>query len=227
MNRRRLEVLLGGIASLALVVGSWQRLIPYSLTETLGFVTGAVCVYLVVKESVWNFPVGLANNFFFIILFANARLFGDAALQVVYIALGIQGWYLWLYGGRNRTALKVARAPARLLIILSVLTLVVTIGLALVLRRVRGSLPILDSLTTVLSLAAQYLLNKKYVENWYAWITADLIYVYIYVSKGLHLTAILYLVFLGLCLAGVRSWWVALRKEQTGATPLRLKGAIP
>lgn len=227
MNRKRLELLLGITAALTLVFGSWQRLIPYSLTETLGFVTGAACVYLVVRENVWNFPIGIANNIFFILLFANARLFGDAALQLVYIALGVQGWYLWLHGGQGRTSLKIARAPAKLLIGLSFLTFVLTIGLALVLRRVRGSLPLLDAFTTVLSLAAQYLLNKKYVENWYAWITADIIYVYIYVNKGLHLTAILYLAFLGLCFLGVRSWWLAIRKDNNGATPLRLNGAIP
>ena len=219
--------MLGIAAALALVFGSWQRLIPYSLTETLGFVTGAACVYLVVRENVWNFPLGLANNIFFIVLFANARLFGDAALQFVYIVLGVQGWYLWLHGGEGRASLKISRAPAMLLIGLSILTLILTIGLALVLRKVRGSLPVLDSFTTMLSLAAQYLLNKKYVENWYAWITADIIYVYIYLNKGLRLTAILYLAFLALCFLGVRSWWRVIRRDKNGATPARLHEATP
>jgi len=72
---------------------------------------------------------------------------------------------------------------------------------------VRGALPVLDALTTVLSLVAQYMLNKKYLENWFVWIAADAIYIYLYLSRHLSLTALLYLVFLFLCLAGVRSWW--------------------
>ena len=60
--------------------------------------TGGACVYLTVRENVWNFPVGIANSVFFLFLFVGARLYADAALQVVFVALGVQGWYLWLRG---------------------------------------------------------------------------------------------------------------------------------
>jgi len=86
------DYLLGGLLGAALILAAWQEWLPYSLTETLGFVTGAACVYLVVRRNVWNFPVGIANNLFFLILFSQARLYGDAGLQIIYIALGIQGW---------------------------------------------------------------------------------------------------------------------------------------
>ncbi|MGH9944253.1 MAG: nicotinamide mononucleotide transporter family protein, partial [Pyrinomonadaceae bacterium] len=81
------------VVGLTLVVGSWQGWLPYSLTEALGFVTGAVCVYLVVRQNIYNFPVGIANNACFVVLFVQARLYGDAGLQVVYVFLGVHGWY--------------------------------------------------------------------------------------------------------------------------------------
>src|ERR1044072_3825413 len=117
---KRLDFWLGGAASLALAYASWRAwasfgLPPFRMTEALGFVTGAICVYLVVKENVWNFPIGIANGVFFLVLFTGAQLYGDAALQVVYIALGFQGWYLWLRGGENRTPLSVESASRRLL----------------------------------------------------------------------------------------------------------------
>src|SRR4051812_34513373 len=117
---KRLDVWVGGAASLALLYASWVGwapfgLTPFSMTEALGFVTGALCVYLVVLENVWNFPVGIANSAFLLILFADTLLYADSALQVVYIALGFQGWYLWLRGGEHRTPLKVERASRRLL----------------------------------------------------------------------------------------------------------------
>jgi nicotinamide mononucleotide transporter len=203
---KRFDLWIGAGLGSGLVLGSWQQWLPYSLTETLGFVTGAACVYLVVKQNIWNFPLGIANNIFFLILFINARLYGDAGLQVVYVALGIQGWYSWLYGGQNRTALRVAHASMRMLGVLAGLVLIGTIGLTLALRAARGSAPVLDAFTTVLSLAAQYLLNRKTIENWYLWMTADVIYIYLYVSRDLHLTAILYFVFLCLCVAGLINW---------------------
>ena len=179
---------------------------PYSLTETLGFVTGAACVYLVVRQNIWNFPLGIANNVFFLILFVEARLYGDAGLQVVYILLGIQGWYWWLHGGAYRTALPVNRARPRTLLWLAGLVALGTAGLMLALQAARGSAPFLDAFTTVLSLAAQYLLNRKAIENWYLWIAADVLYIALYLARDLHLTALLYFIFLCLCLAGLWRW---------------------
>ena len=208
---KRLNLWIGGALSLALVYASWRGwapfgLTPFSMTEALGFVTGALCVYLVVKENVWNFPVGIANSAFFLVLFAGARLYGDAALQVVYIALGFQGWYLWLRGGENRTPLRVERASRRLLVGVAAFVVVGTTALTFLFRYVNDSSPFLDAFTTVLSLGAQYLLNRKAVENWLLWMTADVLYIYLYFKRDLHLTAVLYFVFLCLCVAGLRAW---------------------
>ena len=186
---------------------------PYSLTETFGFVTGAACVYLVVRQNIWNFPLGIANNVFFLILFVEARLYGDAGLQVVYILLGIQGWYWWLHGGAYRTALPVNRARPRTLLWLAGLVALGTAGLMLALQAARGSAPFLDAFTTVLSLAAQYLLNRKAIENWYLWIAADVLYIALYLARDLHLTALLYFIFLCLCLAGLWRWRQALGQQ--------------
>src|SRR3954464_10170988 len=82
-----------------------------TLLEAIAFVTGAICVWLTVRENVWNFPIGLVNVAAFAVVFFRARLFGDASLQVAYFILTAIGWYLWLYGGERRTALRVSRTP--------------------------------------------------------------------------------------------------------------------
>ncbi len=172
----------------------------------LGFITGAACVYLTLRENIWNFPLGLANNLFFLVLFLNGRLFGDAGLQIVYLILGVQGWYLWLHGGEGRTALRITRSSPQLLLLVAAFTVSATTGLTLVFRMVKDAAPFLDSLTTVLSLAAQYLLNRKAIENWFIWLLADAIYIYLYFSRGLQLTAVLYAIFGCLCVAGFLTW---------------------
>jgi nicotinamide mononucleotide transporter len=211
--RKLLDYLLIIVIGSALIASAWLKVIPYDLTETLGFVTGAACVYLVVREDVLNFPVGIANDIFFLVLFFRARLFGDSGLLLVYVALGLHGWYLWLYGGYDRTTLRITRASQTTLFVLALITLTATACLAFILWTVRGALPVLDAFTTVLSLVAQYMLNKKYFENWFVWIFADVIYIYIYVSRNLSLTALLYLAFLVLCFAGVRSWWRTIKSS--------------
>lgn len=211
---KRFDLWLGILLSAVVIVASWQQWLPVPLTEALGFVTGAACVYLVVQQSLWNFPLGIANNLFFLVLFWQARLYGDAGLQVVYLVLGVHGWYQWLHGGEHRTALTITRASRQVLLVLAALIPLATWGLVLILRQVNGSAPLPDAFTTVLSLAAQYLLNRKMLENWFVWIVADVIYIYLYLARGLHLTAVLYGVFLCLCIAGLVRWRRTLRDEE-------------
>ena len=177
-----------------------------SAIESVAFVSGAVCVWLTVRESIWNFPVSLLNVATFAVVFFRVRLFADAGLQVVYFILTLIGWYLWLYGGRDRTALRISRVPRTELLLITVAGALLTLALWQLLQRVGGSASFFDALTTSLSLCAQWLLNKKRLENWLFWITADLVYIPLYAYKQLYLTSALYAVFLCMCLIGIRQW---------------------
>ncbi|MBC7930410.1 MAG: nicotinamide mononucleotide transporter [Rubrivivax sp.] len=213
---KRLDFWVGLVLATAMVIASWRGWLRYEMTETLGFVTGAACVYLVVIQNIWNFPIGIANNIFLLVLFGAVRLDGNAGLQIIYLFLGLHGWYSWLYGGENRTALRVERASQRTFVVLGALVVAGTLGLTFAVRHAGGAAPALDSFTTVLSLAAQYLLNRKAVENWYLWITVDIVSIYLFIAQGLHLTAVLYFVFLCLCVVGLRSWLRSLKEQDGG-----------
>ena len=177
-----------------------------TIAELAGFLTGAACVYLTVKAHIANFPVGLANSAFFLILFFSAGLYADSALQVVYLVLGAVGWWQWVYGGAGRTPLVVSQASSTELVVMVGMVIAATIPLTILLASAHDIAPFWDALTTALSLAAQWLLNTKKVQTWYFWIAADAIYVPLYFAKDLWLTAIVYVIFLGLCVAGLRSW---------------------
>jgi nicotinamide mononucleotide transporter len=87
-------------------------------------------------------------------------------------------------------------------------------GLYLLLRYgMHSQVPLADAGTTALSLLATYGQCRKLVENWWFWIAADIVYIPLYAYKHLFLTAVLYLVFLGLCVVGLRSWFVDLRRQ--------------
>lgn len=219
---KRWEIAILTLGSAALVLGAWSGTLPLGMTETLGFVTGAVTVWLTVKQNIWNWPIGIANSAFFVVLFFGARLFADMSLQIIYIILGFLGWYWWLRGGEGQTTLQPSRATPLTLLIVGAIAAVSTVGMTFFLRSVGDSAPFLDALTTVLSLAAQYLLTRKLIENWYIWITADIIYIGLYSSRGLYLTAALYALFLGLCLLGLRQW-----RQSLVAAPTPVLVAIP
>lgn len=148
-------------------------------------------------------PIGLANNGVFFILFLRGRLYADMGLQVVYFVLGLYGWWNWVKGGQGRTELRISSTRAWEWLMLAAAEPLATWGMREVLVRVNDASPGLDAMTTVLSLAAQYLLCRKRFENWYFWIAADMIYIPLYFSRQLPLTGILYIVFLLMCLAGL------------------------
>ena len=186
--------------------------------ELLGFVTGAASVWLTVRARISNFGVGIANSAFFLVLFRlGAPVRGLRAAGGLHrarlrglVAVAARGSGPGQARGSSRRDAAAGRVRG---------------------VRGRGDLgpdrtaaaaddiaPFWDALTTAISLAAQFLLNAKKIENWAFWIAADLIYVPLYAVKRLDLTALVYVLFLGLCAAGATSWRRALRRTR-GARP--------
>lgn len=186
-----------------------------SWTEFLGFITGAICVWLCVKENVWNWPTGIANNVFYIIVFWTSGLYADSLLQWIYIAISIYGWWNWLHGGAAHSKLKISHAGVPGMVLYVVLTATGTLLFYELLRRYTNStVPMWDGLTTAMSLVAQYMLTRKLVENWWFWIVADVIYIALYAYKRLFLTSLLYAIFLGMCIVGLRQWLATVVEPQ-------------
>ncbi len=182
--------------------------------EALGFLTGAACVALLVRQNIWNWPIGIANNLLFIVLFYRTGLYADVGLQGFYIAISLYGWWSWLHGGRDHGALRVGRIPAAAALVLAAGVALATAGLTWLLRRYTNStVPVFDSLITALSLAAQFMMTRKWLENWGVWIAANCLSIGLLIYKGLYVTSGLYLVYQVLCILGLVAWRRALRDE--------------
>lgn len=189
--------------------------------EVAGFVFGVLAVWLTAKESPWCWPMGLVNVSLYIVVFWQAKLYADMGLQVVYVAVCIYGWWEWLHGGAGGGRLSVSRAPRSTLAGLTVVGAAFAVFLGFALHRgTDASLPFWDSTTTAYSLVAQWLQTKKQIETWWFWIAVDVVYIGVYAVKGLWLTALLYAIFLALCLVGLKEW------KRSLATP-RAESSVP
>jgi nicotinamide mononucleotide transporter len=182
--------------------------------ELLGFGTGAACVWLIARQNIWNWPLGLANNLLFMVLFTRSGLYADVGLQAFYIVIGIYGWWHWLHGGRDHGALRVSRTPPREALLAGALTALGIAVMVLALRRFTNStVPVLDATVTGLSVAAQVFMARKRLENWWVWIVANLLSIGLLAYKHLYITAGLYAVFLAICVLGLVEWTRSWRKE--------------
>jgi nicotinamide mononucleotide transporter len=175
--------------------------------ESVAFLFIAANVWLAAKENIWCWPTGIVGVALYFVVNYQAGFYANAGLQVVYLILSIHGWYEWLHGGVNKTELHVSRTTRREWQWCMAAGIVLTGVLMVVLRLVEGAAqPFWDASTTAFSLVAQWMLNKKLVENWILWIVVDVIYVPLYFYRSLPLTAILYIGLTVLALKGYLDW---------------------
>lgn len=181
--------------------------LPMSPLELVAAILGVVSVYLTARQHVLCWPVGAVMVALYTYVFFDAKLYADMGLQVVYFFLQFYGWYQWLHGGRDKAELAVSRtSPALWGVLLgAALGFSLALGWSLA-NHTDASMPYVDSAITGFSLAAQYMIAKKKLENWLVWAVVDTVAIYVFYTKQLYPTAVLYAVFLGLCIVGYRSW---------------------
>ncbi|MPY10870.1 nicotinamide riboside transporter PnuC [Arthrobacter bussei] len=183
---------------------------PVSWIEVIGFVTGAACVYGVARQRAWNWPVGIANNIAFMILFLGAGLYGETVLQAVFAAVAVYGWYNWVRGAEDTEVtgdLPIRDASRNEVAVGLGAVALATIGIAVILTHGTDSqVPWPDAFVLAASLLATYGQARKILQHWYVWIVIDLVSIPLYVSRGLNLTAILYIGFTALCVYGLVDW---------------------
>ena len=192
------------------MIADLMRALIASLTPLEGTAVafGLVSVFLSTRENIWSWPTAIINVGLYTVLFYREKLYADMGLQVFYLLLSFYGWYEWLYGGENRSELKVSRITPRLAAMLTIIGAFGSLVLGYILRRnTDAALPYLDSTLSVFSLIAQWMMTRKILENWALWILLDLIYVWMFVFlKHLNFTAFQYGVFLVLAVMGYRDW---------------------
>ena len=180
---------------------------PFSVIEVIGVLTGLACVWLAVRQSVWTWPITIVSASLFLVLFLESRLYANVGLQCFFIALAIYGWHEWSRGGDEGSGVLVSRVTGKTALVLLLIVIVGTAILATILdSSTDAAAPFLDSLATVMSLAAQWMLAKKILETWFVWIVADVVFVGLFVSTELYPTGALYVVFIGMCVAGYVKW---------------------
>lgn len=181
----------------------WQQ---QSLLEITGVITGLLCVYLAAKNIIWNWPFAIISVTIYIFIFFNSHLFADMGLQVYFLATNIYGWYFWSKKPASAEKAPVMRIKKTEVILSVIAVIIFTFLLGSVLKYTTASYPYIDSFCAACSLVAQVFLARKVLENWLIWVFVDIIYVGVYLFKGLHLTAIMYAIYVGIALLGYIDW---------------------
>jgi nicotinamide mononucleotide transporter len=177
--------------------------------EFAGLVSGLLCVWLLIRENIWNFPIGLIYAAISVVVFTRERLYADVVLNSYYVLMNAYGWYFWRYGMQSTVTdeVPVTFAPRadRVLVVVTVVLATGAIGWFFD-NRTDAALPYWDSAITTLSFGAMWMTARKYIDNWIVWLIVDVIATGVYLYKGIELYALLYAVYLVMAVMGWQAW---------------------
>lgn len=181
---------------------------PVTALEIVAFVLALAMVAANMRVNPVAWPLAIASSLLYALLFADSRLYGEAGLQLFFVAIACWGWWQWLRGtGEGGAPLVVRHLSSRQRRLSVAATLAAWPLLAQLLRHTTDSdVPWFDALPTVASVTGQILLGRKFVENWLVWAAVNVVSVALFAHKGLWLTVLLYALFAVLALVGWRAW---------------------
>jgi nicotinamide mononucleotide transporter len=180
--------------------------VPVTWLESVAFVLSLAMVLANFRVHPVAWPLAIVSSLLYGLLFATSKLYGGAALQLVFVAVALWGWWQWLRPV-NTGSLNVRYLNTRHRVWALAATLLAWPLLGLLLARSTDSdVPYWDALPTVASVTGQLLLGRKYVDNWPVWVVVNVLSVALFAYKGLWLTVLLYALFSLMAMWGWRLW---------------------
>jgi nicotinamide mononucleotide transporter len=174
--------------------------------ELAGFATTALGIWLTTRRLLICWPVVLAADVLYLLIFFHARLYSDALLQVFFIVFTLYGWWHWWRGIVEEGDVRVV--PLKLSHLFAGLAAGAagSVLLGLLMARIGAALPHLDAALTSYSLVGSWWQARKHIANWWLWIVVNLVYIGEYIYKDLYVTAVLYAVLVVLAVVGLHDW---------------------
>ena len=151
-------------------------------------------------------------------IYFGKGLYADFAINIYYFAIAVYGYLTWTRSRRHQQTPEQSREkkserrpivniPLRQLIGCAVVFPILWLAMYLGLRFLTDStVPLADSFTTALSIVAMWMLARKYLEQWIAWIAVDAVCVGLYAYKGIYLYSVLYALYTVIAFLGLRNW---------------------
>ena len=185
--------------------------------ELTGFITTGLGIWLTARRNMWCWPITLAADVLYLVVFYQARLLSDSLLQLFFVAFTLYGWWHWWRGVREEGEVRVVPLRTRSMLLAVAAGAAGAVVLGFPARRLHAALPFLDAALASYSLVGSWWQARKHIANWWLWIVVDTFYVVEYVLKSMWFTTILYALLVGLAVLGLRDWRRAPATAQTAS----------
>jgi len=183
-------------------------LAEFSSAEACAVALAIAYLVLAIRQNVWCWLAAFASSLLYLVVFFMARLYMESLLQIFYAAMAVYGYRQWRYGGVDHAGVKITtwtlqRHAAVILVIAAA-----SGSIGWIMSHTNAAFPYVDAFTTVAAIATTYMVARKVLENWLYWFVIDGVSVFVYLARGLELTAALFVLYLVLIVVGFRRWWL-------------------
>lgn len=192
---------------LTIIDSLYQGLLATTWLEFVAVILGILSVFFARNENIWTYPTGIVNVLIYVYLCFTAGLFADMGINVFYFVMSVYGWYNWSRRDENSHHVPITRLTSWQWIYNIALVFGLFGLLWFVLDKYTPStVPMFDSFTTALFIIGMWLMARKKIENWLAWIAGDILVIPLFAYKGLVFTGFQYMVFTALAISGYIEW---------------------
>lgn len=204
------------------------EIVRTNFLEIFGTIVGLFYLWLEYKASIYLWIAGIIMPAIYIFVYYDAGLYADFGINIYYLIAAVYGWFFWMWGRRKEKKngwvdsdattslpassevpkeLPIVHTPVRYYLPLAVVAIFSFVGIALILIHFTDSnVPWLDSFTTALSIVGMWMLARKYIEQWFAWIVVDIVCCGLYMYKDLYFTSVLYGLYSIIAIFGYLKW---------------------
>jgi len=176
----------------------------WSIIETIAVVLSVLYVILATKQNIWCWAAAGISVILYIYICFTAQLYPETGLQIFYLLMAFYGYFQW---NKNDGKLEIAQWTIGKHLLLILTGAIITFLMGFYFATFTSSkMPIVDSFTTVFSIIATYMITKKVLSNWLYWIVIDAVSIYLYFSRDLHLTSLLFIAYTIIAVFGYLSW---------------------
>ncbi len=184
-----------------------QNLADTTWLEYVAVIFGILSVWYARKENTLVYPTGIVNVLIFVYLCYDAGIYANMGINIFYFFMSVYGWYSWTRKDANEQVLAISRCSLSYGALMIAILLILFMLLRFVLMRFTDStVPGIDALTTSIYVVGMWLMARKKIENWIAWIIGDIIAIPLYAIQGLIFSSLQFLIFLIIAILGYIEW---------------------
>tara|TARA_B100000029_G_scaffold469845_1_gene508093 strand:+ start:7935 stop:8525 length:591 start_codon:yes stop_codon:yes gene_type:complete len=184
-----------------------------SFAEFMAVFLAVIYLVLAIKQNIYCWLAAFLSSVLYIGIFSSVQLYMESILQIFYVVMAIYGWYQWRHGIKRDVGIKINtwRIRKHVIVIMIIGTFSWLFGW--IMSHTESVFPFLDAFTTIGAVVATFMVARKVLENWIYWFIIDCVSIYLYLSRELYFTALLFLIYIFLIVIGLRTWWREYRES--------------